>query len=343
MKSLAAAFVALLLCVQGATATPSTSPQPALGVAAHIGRASPQEVDRQVALAASAGFRMIRWELQWKDVEQSKGDLRMRPNWNYTVDKIRAHGLESLLILDYGNSLYDGGDKPRSAEAIAAFARYAEFVVTRLKGRVRYYQVWNEWNGKVGGTTPGTAKDYVTLARATYSAIKRADPDATVIVGGMSSSALNSLVGFGDRSRIFEDFLGFDVSSFGDAVAIHPYVVYKSGEWASIEGFDKLMRASVARIRATPGLAKTPIYITEVGWSTSAPSARGVGPEGQSAYLARAIDLATELGIATLIVYELQDGNGNPDDTEGNFGLVTRRDGPKPAFEMIRARTERLR
>lgn len=335
-------FIALCaLLLTALTAAQAQTPErsaPRIGVAAHLGGASRADSDRQVTLAANAGFRIVRWEIQWKYVEPSKGEFVWRSEWDYTVDRLHRAGLDSLLILDYGNPAYDGGDKPRSAEAIAAFARYASFMAEHLKGRVRYYQVWNEWNSGIGKTSKGNAADYVSLARATYRAIKKVDPEATVVIGGFSSASYDSLIGYGDRDRSFEDLLSYDLKDFGDVLAIHPYVVYKGAAWNNAAGFEKLLRATMARIRAAPKAAGMPVYITEIGWPTSSPSARGVSQTTQAQNLERVFDLSAELGIDTVIVYELQDGNDNLADPEGQFGISNRRSGPKPALEMIRDR-----
>lgn len=317
---------------------PARGPGPVLGVAAHLGGAPRSDVDRQVALARQARFKLVRWEIQWKHVEQDKGELQLRPEWRYTVERIRSAGLDSILILDYGNPHYDRGDKPRSPEAIAGFARYAGYLASQFKGQVKYYQVWNEWNSRIGKTSRGNAADYAALARATHAAVKAADPQAQVIVGGFSSSSYDSLVGYGDRETTFEDLLKLDVAAFGDVLALHPYTVYRSADWNNFEGYDRLLTTTMKRIRATPGLATMPVFITEIGWSTSDARARGVSAEAQADYLKRALDRAAELGVEAVVVYELRDGNTDAQDTEGNFGLLDRRATPKPAYQMLESR-----
>ena len=60
-------------------------------------------------------------------------------------------------------------------------------MAARYKGKIRAYQIWNEanlareWDGKAPN-----AKEYVDMLRLTYQAIKKADPNAVVINGGLS-------------------------------------------------------------------------------------------------------------------------------------------------------------
>ncbi len=69
------------------------------------------------------------------------------------VTRAVRRGVRPLLILDYGNPIYDGGGQISSPEAIEAWSRYVRFVVAHFKGRVDQFEVWNEWNIGGGGTS----------------------------------------------------------------------------------------------------------------------------------------------------------------------------------------------
>ncbi|MDE2149711.1 MAG: hypothetical protein KGJ55_07755, partial [Gammaproteobacteria bacterium] len=60
-------------------------------------------------LARKIGFDAIRDDAEWKFVETTKGVYRIPPAWDQFVDSARQRGIEPLLILDYGNPLYDRG------------------------------------------------------------------------------------------------------------------------------------------------------------------------------------------------------------------------------------------
>ena len=313
-------------------------PAPVVGVAAHLWGLSQKDIDVQIDAAAAANFKMIRWDVPWKAVESDSGQLQVPAHWDYIVDRIRAKGMESLFVLDYGHKRYDNGDKPISAPAVEGFARYAAFLAAHFAGRVRYYEVWNEWNSRIGNTSRGRSEDYAALARRTYASIKAADPAAQVVVGGLSSSSNDSLVGYGTRESTLETLLAQGVDRYSDAFSIHPYVVYRDGPTRSLQGFNDLLTKVVRRIRQTPGLATLPIFVTEIGWSTAKGSPRGVTEEEQARYLAQALALSAELGIAAVIVYELRDGTTDPADTEGHFGVLRHNMAEKPALRLLRDR-----
>ena len=196
----ASCILALSTLLASAARAEQNSTPMLLGVGVHLWATNKDEIDRHLDAAAAANLKIIRWDVPWKAVETKQGQLSVPSNWDYIVDRALQKGIESLLILDYGNKFYDDADKPTSKEAVAAFARYSAYIARHFAGRVSYFQIWNEWNGRVGHTTPGKTKDYVELVRATYPAIKAANPNAFVISGSFSSSAYNSLVNYGDKT-----------------------------------------------------------------------------------------------------------------------------------------------
>jgi polysaccharide biosynthesis protein PslG len=316
-----------------------------LGVGVHLWGRNKVEIDKQLDAASKANLKIIRWDAPWKAVEQEKGKLEVPANWDYIVDSAKAKGIESLIILDYGNKFYDNGDKPLSDGAVSAYVKYSAFLVDHFKGRVKYFQVWNEWNGRVGNTTPGKAKDYAKLLKAVYPVLKAIDNNIYVIGGSFSSSSYDSILGLRVAEKHmptqFQFFLGEDVADYMDAISIHPYVVYRDGDMHTFSGFIKLINSVVSRIRATPGYEIKPIMITELGWSTAIEHPKGVSEQEQANLLANAIRELDNLGVDSLIIYELVDGNGDLNDPEGNFGLFRRDWSEKPAINYIKSNIEK--
>jgi hypothetical protein len=305
--------------------------RPILGVSVHLHQASKGDIDRAINAAADAGIKLIRWDVPWVEVELRKGTLAVPRMWDYIVDTARDRGIQSLLILDYGNPFYDGGDKPISPEAVAAFARYGAFVADHFAGRVRYYEIWNEWELKTGGTKPGNSKTYATLVREAYPTIKRAVPDTILLIGTLTTA---SYIHSGIFGSYFDQVLRLGLGEYCDGVSLHPYV-HQVPSMRTPAAFQKLVGDMVRQIRSSSGLEKKPIYITEFGWTTST-NERGVSEDLQAKYLTESLDLAKSMNVAMLVVYELRDGNSNPSDPEGHFGLLHTNWTQKPAFSAVK-------
>lgn len=298
-----------------------------LGVTTHVinyPSAQPGLLD----LARKIGVDSVRADTGWKFVETTKGVLKIPPAWDQFVDRARQRGIEPLLILDYGNPFYDDGRLPRSPEAIAGFVRFATVVVQHFAGRVRYYEVWNEWNTGTGGYYPGgSAGDYARLFDATYAAIKHVFPDAVVLAAA----------GYG---QWYEDIARLGVAARADGVAIHPYVSKEPGERGSVRsnGPERSVQQvieSEALMRRASGGHEIPLYITEIGWSTST-DAKGY-PEADVGEMAgRTLLMFASLPyVRGVWWYDLIDDGPNPDHVEERYGLFRRDYSPKPAASVV--------
>jgi polysaccharide biosynthesis protein PslG len=286
-------------------------------------------------LAQRMGADSVRVDTAWKFVETSKGVFKIPPAWDQFVAGARMRGIEPLAILCYGNRFYDNGKLPRSREAIAGFARYAAFVARHFAGRVRYYEVWNEWNTGTGGFYPGgSARDYARLFDATYLAIKRVDPSAVVLAAA----------GYHDwYARIAE--LG--VAARADGVAIHPYV-QKELDYRMSIGSNGPER-SVQRVIEAESIMRRfsgrqiPLYITEMGWSTAA-GARGY-PEGDVAAMAeRCLLMFSALPyVRGVWWYDLIDDGPDAANVEERFGLFRQNYAWKPAANVVQSIAPLLR
>ncbi len=74
---------------------------------------------------------------------------------------------------------------PQHPESIAAFAQWAAAAVKHFHGHHIVWEIWNEPNGFFWKPKPD-AEQYTTLALATAEAIRKADPDATLVGPALS-------------------------------------------------------------------------------------------------------------------------------------------------------------
>ena len=71
---------------------------------------------------------------------------------------------------------------PSPARDVAEYHRFVHALVTRCRGRVRYWQAENEPNSPVFWA--GTAQEYIDQLKVFYQTVKDADPSAVVILAG---------------------------------------------------------------------------------------------------------------------------------------------------------------
>ncbi len=298
-----------------------------VGVCTHFSQGK-GHLSLNLSLIRQAGAVSIRDEAPWRTVEREKGHFSLPPDYDAYVEGAARAGLAPLIILDYGNPYYDAGDKPRSPQARAAFARYAEYLVQRYRDKVKLWEVWNEWDIGIGGTTPGTAEEYVELLREVYPRIKKLAPEITVFGGAMTPS--------GVQRGWLEAMLRAGGLKYLDQVSIHTYNYSASGKERTPEAWAEWMQKVQELLRRYNDGREVPLAITEMGWPTQI-DRRGTPPEVAAAYLARMYLLARTLPFVTGIWwYDFQDDGWDYAYNEHNFGLVRPEGTPKPAWFALR-------
>ena len=170
------------------------------------------KIRRTLEMAHDAGFHWIKQQLRWADIETpGKGQHFDTKNnlpetwrkYDRIVDLAREYGLDLILRLDTSPDWARPGSEKEETPP-QRFEDYGDFVysvVARYKGRVKYYQIWNEpnWAFEWGGGQPDGAQ-YVQLLRIGYSRAKEADPDSVIIAAALaptldeSARATNDLV-----------------------------------------------------------------------------------------------------------------------------------------------------
>jgi hypothetical protein len=266
---------------------------------------------------AEANVKTFRMDFHWAWIEKQKGQYVIDGSLT-GIDNflLTAHdkGIAPLIILDYGNPLYDGGGFPMSEAGQIAFANYAAFLASRYKGAVKYYEVWNEWSG--GGTrTSSAAEAYARLLSKVRAALKAVDP-AIVVLGGAVSGTDDGWVDMLFSKGTLQNLDGFSVHPY-----VYPDIPEKALEWLSrVE----------TRAKTAAGGRDVPIYVTEIGWPTFT-GADGVSSSTAADYLARFYLLAPMYSfIRGSWWYDFLDDGNDRTNIQHNFGLY-HGDTPKPA------------
>jgi hypothetical protein len=211
----------------------------------------PAKREESVRLIAEAGFRWIRQEFPWEDIEiHGKGDFEDRRHEPYRsawakydqiVDLAGRYGLEIIARLSNPPAW------SRADSSLGDFAPpdnlddYADFVtavVIRYRDRVHTYQIWNEPNiYPEWGNRPVDPEGYTKLLRVGYTAVKAACPSCVVVSG-----ALAQTIPLGPRD--LNDFVFLQrmydagAAAYFDVLAIQGY-----GLWSGPT--DRRMRARV--------------------------------------------------------------------------------------------------
>ncbi len=315
------------------------------GFATHFGQN--KNLDADLKLLKMAGVKLVRDEVYWDVVERERGVYRFDTSMTNWVDALQSNGIESIVVLSYGNPLYFDTRAPVTEDGIKAYANYCKAVAAHFPN-VKTFEIWNEpnvggfWNGKPN------ADEYSNMLKAASSAIREVRSDAK-IVGGVVSD-------YRTAESFMKKMLDNDTYAYIDAISIHPYYFYKDQDQNFYETRINVNKNLVDNLGGFKDL-----LITEIGWSTLTSdkiwnsdkyytNMNGkpyfekdgnpcftVTDEEQAAKLVAAQVIADYHGVSDYTSYDFRDDGKNPYEFEDNLGVVEYDGNVKPAYLAIKA------
>ncbi len=188
-----------------------------------------QEVDldkreRQVRLIADAGFQWLRQEFPWSDIEiAAKGDFNDCRNfdpcisawdkYDHIVALAEQYDLTIMVRLSSPPAWSRADGEARGGFAppddFTDFADFAEAVAVRYRGRLRYYQIWNEPNiYPEWGDQPADPEAYTRLLCEAYARLKLVDEGSVVIAAPLApTNPLGLINGGSNQAAELNDFV----------------------------------------------------------------------------------------------------------------------------------------
>ena len=267
----------------------------------------------QLLRLKQGGVRSIRIPIGWEGVQPTKdGPL----NWSGVDALVGGAARDGIEVLPFitgapswavRSAWVPGSDRtvkapmsfPAGGSAGRAWTSFLKLAVDRYgpnggfwaenpslpKRPIGTWQIWNEENFKFFITRPNPA-EYGKLVKLSYAAVKGADPEAKVLLGGMYADPKRSegYVAPEFLSQMYKKTAGIKADFNG--VALHPYTYRYQELGREIEAMRSVLRDNHD---ANKGL-----WITEIGWSSEEPSPGdkfAVGLHGQAAQLNGAFNL----------------------------------------------------
>jgi hypothetical protein len=163
----------------------------------------PAKREETVRLAAGAGFHWLRQEFPWQDIEiHGKGDFedrRTEPHksawdkYDSIVELAEKYDMELIVRISTPPSWSRAsGDEVGTFAPPDNYEDFGDFVyelVSRYKGRIKYYQIWNEPNiYPEWGSYAISPEDYTELLKIAATRARDADPGVVIINGALAST-----------------------------------------------------------------------------------------------------------------------------------------------------------
>jgi hypothetical protein len=222
---------------------------------------------RELAMMAATGVRSVRVAWYWADLQPS---ATAGFDFAATDSVVLAAARAGLTVLPCvlgapawaqlpGGAPIGAPSEPRGyARLMAALAaRYGpggdlwRQHPDVQRHAIRAWQIWNEpdlsfyWRQPFGHT-------YAALLRTSHDAVKAVDPNARIVLGGLTNTAWDDL----------RDLYAAGAGDAFDEVALHPY----TRQVSDVVRFVRLSR----QVMNSNGDARKPIRLTELSWPSSA-------------------------------------------------------------------------
>ena len=193
--------LALVLIVRGCRAKPAPTPVESSVPEEPVTTPTEPEADSVVQLTA-VGDIMIYDDIL-AAAQKSEGVYDF--SWiDSIVDNLIARGMEPWIDLCYGNELYTemaktvfgavGCPPIFSEREKKAWHDYVAALVTHFRGRVKWYEIWNEPDGRHCWKHGVNATETALFNIDTAKVIKEADPEAKAIGGTLCGNVLLKLL-----------------------------------------------------------------------------------------------------------------------------------------------------
>lgn len=246
-----------------------------------------------------ATLRMWNTGTRWNQVETSRGAY----NWSKmdsVVNLARSKGAD--VIYTFGGTPRWASSQPNESclygsgscappYSMNDWTNYVTAVAERYKGKIKYYELWNEPNDS--HYYSGPLSTLATMAQYAYNAIKAVDPSAQVLTPCPTWSSSGSPYSWMDR------YLSTGAGAWADGVAYHAYPGSSPAEFIinSVTGMRNAM--------ANHGISK-PLYITEAGWGLNSSLS---DQDKQANFMARYLILAWAKSVTKVVWYAYDDQN----------------------------------
>ncbi|UCC88544.1 MAG: beta-galactosidase [Anaerolineales bacterium] len=308
----------------GETPTGSGQPTPAAMSSPDYGMQAflfwrEEVADRDLKLIDEAGFRWVKQEFAWREIEGAQPGIFNWANTDRVMDQIDSYGLNVIARVgvqpQWASDVYPEVGPPDNYQD---FANFLGALATRYRGRIDAYQIWNEPNlAREWGNRPPNPAEYSEMLKVAYQAIKAIDPSAHIISAGLAPTTRWDDVAVPDTVFLqamydagaapYFDLMGAHGAGYKAAPETDPDVVAND---PILNNYDpnppELKRIycfrhveDVREVMVANGDAQKRVVLLEFGWTTDhrpdSPYAwHAVGDQEQAEYLVRAYKYAQE-------------------------------------------------
>lgn len=339
-RPLLAFALALIIC---AAAAPAHAVEPGVVISQVTGRALDPYDQTQ-----NSGSKWVRLFMEWSTIESQDGSYGGLDSWDREINAYNARGVKVLLVV-LNSPSWAAAEKSAPPREPAKYGEFMEDLARRWSGEtggphVSAFEIWNEPDADQFWKDGPQPAAYTALLKAAYPAIKRGNPHATVVTGGM----------VGNNFDFLEKLYASGAKGSFDAIGIHTDTACLRTDpddvtYRELDGrIGRFVFSAYREVRevSLQNQDPKPLWFTEMGWSTSGGNCHvpgrtdhkaGVDRETQALYLKKAYEcLQSDDYVHVGLWFSLQDVSDS-DLYDHQLGLIDHFGQHKPAFDAFKS------
>jgi hypothetical protein len=317
------------------------------------------KIDKTFEMAKAAGIHWVKEQFPWDSLQLSPGpngywddhlNISTWDKYDRIVGLADKYGLEVIARLDRPPAWTRAGGGPpeQPPDDYATYGQFVYDVVSHFKGRIHYYQIWNEPNiYPEWGEQPPDPAAYVRLLKIAYQRAKEADPNVIILSAPLAQTLENSTRNESDLQYLEGMYLA-GAKPYFDILFANAYgFAFPPSDPPNPERLNFQRVALARQIMERNGDLDKAIWFNEFGWNaapdTFAPAdlpwAR-VTEQQQSQYTIQAIDYARShwdwAGVFNIWYFRQTGDIFQEDHADYYFRMVDPRFTPRPLYNAVR-------
>ena len=283
---------------------------------------SPGAQDKEVLAAALCGAKVIRDSVDWHTLQPAADRWNFAP-MDSLVDSYGKMGMELQAMLAFTarwaaaeqlRNAPDWLEWSRSKPDSAAWRNYAATVFARYKGKIRFWEVWNEPD--LTGFNRMSPDEYVELQKIAFEEARKVSPELKLLTGGYATLTPHP----GLKSPTFQRDNLIAARGLYDIHAYH--------EHGSFPAYVRLLDEQFLPMRAAAKVT-APWYANE-----TAIHSLGGTERNQALTLFKKLLFAWSRGAIGYTWYDLRNDGFDPKNAEHNYGMLDHEFYPKPVYSV---------